>query len=130
MILTILLAFGTFFFSSFFGVRGRGETSKSSRETLLRLFGVSWVLALQMVGGDPKAASLRKDAAASFFAYNWKLPADSGALLLTVDNFSFFGALRKGLHFLKKREGVPEMGTKPLKALRGYRASNRGSENL
>ena len=26
-----------------------------------------------------------------------------------------------------KREGVPEMGTKPLKALRGYRASNRGS---
>ena len=31
---------------------------------------------------------------------------------------------------LKKREGVPEMGTKPLKALRGYRASNRGSENL
>ena len=28
---------------------------------------------------------------------------------------------------LKKREGVPEMGTKPLKALRGYWASNRGS---
>ena len=28
---------------------------------------------------------------------------------------------------LKKREGVPEMGTKPLKALRGYRASSRGS---
>ena len=28
---------------------------------------------------------------------------------------------------LKKREGVPEVGTKPLKALRGYRASNRGS---
>ena len=31
---------------------------------------------------------------------------------------------------LKKREGVPEMGTKPLKALRGYRASSRGSKNL
>ena len=31
---------------------------------------------------------------------------------------------------LKKREGVPEMGTKPLKALRGYQASNRGSNNL
>ena len=30
---------------------------------------------------------------------------------------------------LKKREGVPEMGTKPLKALRGYRASTRGSKN-
>ena len=29
--------------------------------------------------------------------------------------------------FLKKREGVPEVGTKPLKAPRGYRASNRGS---
>ena len=29
--------------------------------------------------------------------------------------------------YLKKREGVPEVGTKPLKALRGYRASNRGS---
>ena len=28
---------------------------------------------------------------------------------------------------LKKRQGVPEMGTKPLRALRGYRASNRGS---
>ena len=27
----------------------------------------------------------------------------------------------------KKREGVPEMATKPLRALRGYRASNRGS---
>ena len=26
----------------------------------------------------------------SFFAYNWKLPAYSGAFLLTVDNFSFF----------------------------------------
>ena len=26
-------------------------------------------------------------------------------------------------------EGVPETGTKPLKALRGYRASNRGSKN-
>ena len=26
----------------------------------------------------------------SFFAYSWKLPAYSGALLLTVDNFSFF----------------------------------------
>ena len=25
-----------------------------------------------------------------FFAYNWKLPAYSGALLLTIDNFSFF----------------------------------------
>ena len=27
----------------------------------------------------------------------------------------------------KKREGVPEVGTKPLKTLRGHRASNRGS---
>ena len=25
-----------------------------------------------------------------FFAYSWKLPAYSGAFLLTVDNFSFF----------------------------------------
>ena len=24
------------------------------------------------------------------FAYNWKLPAYSGAFLLTIDNFSFF----------------------------------------
>ena len=31
---------------------------------------------------------------------------------------------------LKKREGVPEMGTKPPRALRGYRASNRGSKKL
>ena len=30
---------------------------------------------------------------------------------------------------LQKGEGVPEMGAKPLKALRGYRAFNRGSEN-
>ena len=37
-------------------------------------------------------------------------------------------ALRnKAEYSLKKREGVPEVGTKPLKALRGYRASNRGS---
>ena len=28
---------------------------------------------------------------------------------------------------LKKREGIPEMGMKPLKGLRGYRASNRGA---
>ena len=27
---------------------------------------------------------------AAFFAYSWKLPAYSGALLLTVENFSFF----------------------------------------
>ena len=26
----------------------------------------------------------------AFFAYSWKLPAYNGALLLTVDNFSFF----------------------------------------
>ena len=26
----------------------------------------------------------------SFFAHSWKLPAYSGAFLLTVDNFSFF----------------------------------------
>ena len=26
----------------------------------------------------------------SFFAYSWKLPAYSGAFLLTVDSFSFF----------------------------------------
>ena len=31
---------------------------------------------------------------------------------------------------VKKREGVPEMGTRPLKALRGYRASNQGSKGL
>ena len=31
------------------------------------------------------------------------------------------------IQMLKKRERVPEVGTKPLKALRGYRASNRGS---
>ena len=30
--------------------------------------------------------------------------------------------------FLQKREGVPEMGTNLLKALKGYRASNRGSK--
>ena len=33
-------------------------------------------------------------------------------------------------HSLKKREGVPEMGMKPLKALSGCRASNRGSKGL
>ena len=27
-------------------------------------------------------------------------------------------------------KGVPEMGTKPLKALRGYRGANRGSQGL
>ena len=37
------------------------------------------------------------------------------------------GALSFSSQELKKREGVPEVGTKPLKALRGYRASNRGS---
>ena len=37
----------------------------------------------------------------SFFAYNWKLPAYSGAFLLTVDNFSFFYLLFElfGLQF-------------------------------
>ena len=29
---------------------------------------------------------------------------------------------------VEKREGVPEMGTKPLKAVRGYRVSNWGSK--
>ena len=31
--------------------------------------------------------------------------------------------------FSKRREGVPEMGTKPLKALQGHRPSNPGSKN-
>ena len=31
---------------------------------------------------------------------------------------------------LQKREGVPEMGTKPRKVLRGYQTSNRGSKRL
>ena len=43
-----------------------------------------------------------------------RLKADSPLPLIVLPLFS-------------KREGVPEMGTKPLKALRGYRASNRGS---
>ena len=34
----------------------------------------------------------------SFFAYSWKLPAYSGAFLLTVDNFSFL--LTVGAFFL------------------------------
>ena len=32
----------------------------------------------------------KKGSDAAFFAYSWKLPAYSGAFLLTVDNFSFF----------------------------------------
>ena len=40
------------------------------------------------------------------------------------------GAYLPFQHNLKRREGAPEMGTKPLKGLRGYRASNRGSKNL
>ena len=39
----------------------------------------------------------------------------------------FAQTVLKIVQTLKKREGVPDMGTKPLKALRGYRASNRGS---
>ena len=52
---------------------------------------------------DPKNLCFRKTARAEdprtsdgetkgcgFFAYSWKLPAYSGAFLLTVDNFSFF----------------------------------------
>ena len=44
-------------------------------------------------------------------------------------NYEFLGGICPNnlVSKLKKREGVPEMGTKPLKALRGYRASNRGS---
>ena len=38
----------------------------------------------------------------------------------------FLGQFRSAEVFTK-REGVPEMGTRPLRALRGYRASNRGS---
>ena len=33
---------------------------------------------------------VRLEIGCSFFAYNWKLPAYSGAFLLTVGNFSFF----------------------------------------
>ena len=51
-------------------------------------------------------------------------------LAMLVDEFVAMSGLPAGLQILKKREGVPEMGTKPLKALRGYRASNRGSKNL
>ena len=37
---------------------------------------------------DVRCSSAAKDAA--FFAYSWKLPAYSGAFLLTVDNLSLF----------------------------------------
>ena len=45
--------------------------------------------------GFPEASALNllmklpKEKGCSFFAYSWKLPAYSGAFLLTVDNFSF-----------------------------------------
>ena len=39
-------------------------------------------------------------------------------------------AFFRGTFWSKKREGAPEMGTKPLKTLRGHRASNRGSKSL
>ena len=43
---------------------------------------------------------------------------DSAAILQPLKNFR---------RRLKKREWAPDMGTKPLKALRGYRATNWGS---
>ena len=43
--------------------------------------------------------------------------------------FEALGQIRAN-RFLKKRAGVPEMGTKPLRALRGHRASYRGSKGL
>ena len=48
----------------------------------------------------------------------------------TCTCFSLSGSLGGAKRISKKREEVPEMGTKPLKALRGYRASNRGSKGL
>ena len=38
---------------------------------------------------------------AAFFAYSWKLPAYSGAFLLTVDNSRFFGYLQLELFHLQ-----------------------------
>ena len=40
-----------------------------------------------MIASTPK---LLTNFGCGFFAYSWKLPAYSGASLLTVDNFSFF----------------------------------------
>ena len=42
--------------------------------------------------------------------------------------FASWGLWGQRGFYLKKREGVQEMGAKPLKALRGYRGSNRGSK--
>ena len=38
---------------------------------------------------DGSHGELRFSLGCGFFAYSWKLPAYSGAFLLTVDNFSF-----------------------------------------
>ena len=38
---------------------------------------------------NPQKQGQRPGIGGGFFAYNWKLPAYSGAFLLTIDNFSF-----------------------------------------
>ena len=40
--------------------------------------------------GDVFGPFIKEKTDAVFFAFSWKLPAYSGAFLLTVDNFSFF----------------------------------------
>ena len=39
---------------------------------------------------DPCPRYITKNIGCCFFAYSWKLPAYSGAFLLTIDSFSFF----------------------------------------
>ena len=51
-----------------------------------------------------------------------------GGGFIILPGLDSLDCLPSDLMLIKEEEGVPEMGTKPLKALRGYRASNRGSK--
>ena len=62
-----------------FGLWEGGGLERGGREGLGRGFGEGLGMAW---GGF--------DFGCGFFAYSWKLPAYSGAFLLTIDNFSFF----------------------------------------
>ena len=45
---------------------------------------------LGVSGSNAEQETLCNTQGCGFFAYSWKLPAYSGAFLLTIDNFSFF----------------------------------------
>ena len=88
--------------SDFWGPRWTSQSQKSLRFRCAKVFGpfptlcqlgvterAPWRSSQRVVAGVSNVFEIPIDIGCNFFAYSWKLPAYSGAFLLTIDSFIF-----------------------------------------